>query len=209
MAPCTIPQVTAAEAPATLLDAARTIGGYAWLEERLFEILGAWVPSVAEPAVKVHLAAGSHHHAWHGALWRERLPELRDMPSEAFVVAPGKRQAVFVDALAAAATTVERLVGVYRVALPRQVATYSRHRANASPITDGPTIRALDLVLADQLADWRAGEVLVQAALTDVAMVELGAAHQGRLEALLVGGGDGGGGRESNPPDEDHPSQPL
>ncbi|MDQ1427511.1 MAG: hypothetical protein QOK39_987 [Acidimicrobiaceae bacterium] len=194
-------------APATLREAAQTIGGYVWLEERLFETLGGWVPDVAEAEVKVHLAAGSHHHAWHALLWRERLPELREMVAEGFVVPPGARESAFVDALAAAYTTVEKLVGVYRVALPRQVGIYTRHREEASPITDGPTIRALDLVLADQVADWRAGELLIQAVLTDVAMVELGAAHQARLEALWVAGG--GGGRESNPPDGDRPSQPL
>ena len=189
-----------------------------WLEERLFETLGGWVPDVAEAKVKVHLAACSHHHAWHAALWRERLPELREMVAEGFVAPPGARESAFVDALAAASTTVEKLVGVYRVALPRQFGVYTRHRAEASAITDGPTIRALDLVLADQVADWCAGEVLIQSVLTDIAMVELGAGHQARLEALWLSGGgvggggevaSGGGGRESNPPDGGRPSQPL
>lgn len=190
----------------TLVESAQVIGGYAWLEERLFEILGGWVASVAEPEVKLQFAADSHHHAWHASLWRERLPALRELAEVGFVSPAGEGEAAFVAALASSATTLERLVGVYRVALPRQVMRYSRHRAQASTVTDGPTIRALDLVVADELADWRAGEMLIQAALGTVAEVETAAAHQARLEALLVGGG---GGRESNPPDEDHPSQPL
>jgi len=190
----------------TLFEAAHVIGAYAWLEERLFEVLGGWVATVAEPEVKLRLAADSHHHAWHASLWRERLPELRELAGTEFVVPAGEQEAAFVAALAASATTLERLVGVYRVVLPRQVARYSCHRAQASTVTDGPTIRALDLVLADELTDWRAGELLVQATLGTIADVDRAAAHQARLEALLVGGG---GGRESNPPDGDRPSQPL
>ncbi len=148
------------------MDAARVIGGYVWLEERLFEILGGWVPSVGEPEVKLHLAADSLQHAWHASFWRERLPALREMEAEAFVapVGPGVEALVAALQSAASPTTIEKLAGVYRVVLPRQVAAYQSHLDQASPVTDGPTIRALHLVLADELADWQAGEVLVQGA---------------------------------------------
>jgi hypothetical protein len=193
----------------SLTGAARVVGGYVWLEERLFEILGAWVPSVAEPEVKLHLAADSQQHAWHASLWRDRLPALRELAAEEFVAPAAPLWEAGVAALRAAPTTIERLAGVYRVVLPRQVAAYQRHLEDASPVTDGPTIRALQLVLADEVADWRAGELLLQGVLGSAADVTRAAAQVARLETLLVAGVAGGGGRESNPPDGDRPSQPL
>jgi len=190
----------------SLADAARVVGGYVWLEEQLFEILGGWVPSVAEPEVKLHLAADSQQHAWHASLWRDRLPALRELDAEAFVAPAGPSLEACVAALRAAPTTIERLAGVYRVVVPRQVAAYQRHLEEASPVADGPTIRALQLVLADELADWRAGELLVQGVLGSAADVARASDEVSRLETLLVAGG---GGRESNPPDGDRPSQPL
>ena len=189
-----------------LETAAEKIGGYVWLEERLFEVLGGWVADEPKPGVKLLFAADSHHHAWHAALWRERLPELAEMPSEGFVGPGGDGLARFVATLSSSATTLERLVGVYRVAVPYLVGTYSRHLECSSPITDGPTIRTLNLVLADELTDWREGEIQIQALVAEVADVHEAAAHQARLWAILV---NGGGGRESNPPDGDRPSQPL
>ena len=70
--------------------------------------------------------------------------------------------------------------------LPRLVVTYGRHLAAASPVTDGPLIRALRLVLADEVEDWQAGERLVQRLVArphDVAAVY---ASQQRLESLVV-----------------------
>jgi hypothetical protein len=175
----------------SLVLAAQTIGGYVWLEERLFEILGGWVPAVVEPAIKLRFAAESHHHAWHASLWRDRLPELAGMAPESFVGPADEATAAFVAALAASATTLEKMVGVYRVALPRQAASYTRHRSEVSPLSDAPTIRALELVLADELTDWREGEAMVSAALltaaeVDRAEVDRADAHRARLEALLL-----------------------
>ena len=47
--------------------------------------------------------------------------------------------------------TVEKLVGVYRVLLPRKIAAYTTHLQHANPVSDGPTIRALELALHDEL----------------------------------------------------------
>ncbi|MGH9125941.1 MAG: hypothetical protein ACRDZ8_14620 [Acidimicrobiales bacterium] len=173
--------------PWSLLGAARVIGGYVWLEERLFEIVGGWVPSVPEPAVKLRFEADSHHHAWHASLWRERLPALREVEPDAFVApaTPPLEQAL--SSVAQSATTVERLVSVYRVLAPRLAVGYQRHQERASAVADGPTIRALDLVLADERRDWQEGEALVQSVLTSSVDVAHAAAWQRRLESLLVG----------------------
>ena len=73
--------------------------------------------------------------------------------------------------------------------LPRLVTSYERHLAAVAPAADGPVIRALRLVLNDEIEDWRAGERLVQRLVTrphDVAAVyEL----MQRLESAVVGAG--------------------
>ncbi len=171
--------------PLTLTAAARIIGGYVWLEERLFELLGAWVPSTPEPDVKLHLAVASHHHAWHASLWRDRLPELREIDGESFVTPPGPGLEALVALAPSAATSTERLVGLYRVLLPHQMAAYRGHLERASAITDGPTIRALTLVLADNREDRAEGERLVRS-LPDPDS-ELTASYQARLAFLLRG----------------------
>jgi hypothetical protein len=169
-----------------LVDTARIVGGYVWLEERLFETLGGWVPSIAEAEAKLHLDADSHHHAWHASLWRERLPALAEFPAEQFVAPASPAMEALVAALRASAGTIERLVGAYRVLLPRQVGMYQHHRERASAITDGPVIRALDLVLAEELNDWRRGEHLLQGLLGDAGDIQRAATRQAVFETLAL-----------------------
>ena len=42
--------------------------------------------------------------------------------------------------------TIEKLVGVYRVLIPRKIAAYTYHLNSTSRITDAPTIRSLKFV---------------------------------------------------------------
>ena len=51
--------------------------------------------------------------------------------------------------------TIEKLVGVYRVLIPRFIAAYTFHKNNTSQITDAPTIRSLTFILQDEHDDWR------------------------------------------------------
>jgi hypothetical protein len=175
--------------PLPLMDAARLIGHYRWVEARLFETMGGWAATVPEPEPKVRLSDDSLHHAWHAELWWDRLPELHDVDPGDFTVPATAGVEAFMAALARPAGTIERLVGVYRVLLPRKVAAYSAHLELASRGTDGPTIRALRLVLADERADWQHGERMIQRLLETSADVAQAARHQAQLEALLVAAG--------------------
>jgi hypothetical protein len=85
--------------------------------------------------------------------------------------------------------TIEKLVGVYRVLIPHKIAAYTYHRNNTSTITDAPTIRSLDFALADELDDWRDGEMLLQSLMETEEEVQRAAAHQARLEAIMVRAG--------------------
>ena len=176
-----------------LLELARVVGGYRWLEGRLFEVLGGWVPTTPDPELKVLLDAHAHQHAWHAELWLARLPELRELhPDE--VTAPARPAlAGVVDDLAGADDPVLRLVGAYRVVLPRLVTTYAAHLVRTAPVADAAVIRALRLVLADEQEAWRDGEAALQARLGSAEVVAAAADHQRRLEAAVVAAGGLGG----------------
>jgi hypothetical protein len=169
-----------------LEEAARRAGGHRWVEARLFEILGAWVPSTPDVDAKLLLDRHSQHHAWRAEQWWDRLPVLADVDRDGLVVAPSPQIAVFADALAALQGTVPRLAGAYRVALPRLAGAYQAHRFRANPASDQAAIRTLDLVFPDVVADWRDGEVLLQQLLTKEAEVSDAADTVRRLEWLLI-----------------------
>ena len=167
---------------------ARRAGAARWLDGRLFEILGGWVTSVAEPEVKVLLATQSAHHGWHASLWDERLPTLHDVDPASWIgPAPGVEAVVA--RLAEATGTIERLVGVHRALLPRLAAAHADHLERTSAVADGPTIRALRLVLQDEHEDQRAGERLLHRLLGTAGDVDRAATQQAAIEALLVEAG--------------------
>lgn len=142
---------------------ARRLGHYAWVEQRLFEVLGG-LAAIGGRRGELRLACLAHarHHAWHAELWRRRLPLLPGLGADVVVVAPNDSVASLLDGAAQPGSDPGAgLVGVYRVALPQLVAVYRRHLASARRVADGPVMRALDLVLADEVRDWHEGEALL------------------------------------------------
>jgi hypothetical protein len=98
----------------------------------------------------------------------------------------------FVDALTepeAPELTIEKLVGVYRVFIPRFIAAYTFHRNHTSEITDAPTIRSLTFILQDEHDDWRDGEMMLQSLIETPDEVARAAAHQSKLESLMLEAG--------------------
>jgi hypothetical protein len=158
------------------------------LERRCFEILGGWVAATADHEAKALFAEQCYHHAWHADVWAERFPAGYGHDLGAAAATPPPLVEAL-DALAAAPGPAERLVGFYRVLLPRKVVAYDRVRRASSPVADGPVLRWLELVLQDEVADWRSGEALAQAALrAEEATPAL--AWQVGLEARFVALGD-------------------
>jgi hypothetical protein len=173
-------------------ETARRVGHYKWVEMRLFEVLGGWVATVPELDVKMRLGTHCYKHAWHSELWHKRLPELREMNPERLTQPPNQEFVTFMDAVCEPESpeeTIEKLVGVYRVLIPHKIAAYTYHLNNTSTITDAPTIRSLKLVLADEMDDWRDGEMLIQSLLDSGEDARRAASHQGRLEGLIVAAG--------------------
>src|SRR6202035_3227894 len=176
----------------TVEETARRVGNYKWIEMRLFEALGGWVATVPELDVKMRLGTHCYKHAWHSELWHKRLPELREMNPERLTAPANDEVVTFMTAVAepeAADQTIEKLVGVYRVLIPHKVAAYTYHLNNTSTITDAPTIRSLKFVLADEMEDWRDGEMLIQSLLETGAEVRRAADRQAELETLLLAAG--------------------
>jgi hypothetical protein len=159
---------------------------------RLFEALGGWVATVPELDVKMRLGTHTYKHAWHAELWHKRLPELREMNPERLTQPANDEVVAFFEAMTepeGPGETIEKLVGVYRVLIPHKIAAYTYHLNNTSQITDAPTIRSLRHALDDEFEDWRDGEMLLQSLIETDEEVQRAAAHQSRLEAILVRAG--------------------
>lgn len=176
----------------TIGGAARVLGHYRWVELRLFGLLGGWAAQVPEVEVKRCLATHAHHHAWHAELWDRRLPPEGEWSAEQVTLPPGEAVVAFFDALEdaeGAGGSIEKLTGLYRVVVPRMISGYTRLLASMSPVSDGPTIRALRLAIADETEDWQEGEGLLQALLVTPGDVAASASWQARIETLLVDAG--------------------
>ena len=192
-------------------ETARRVGNYKWAEIKLFEALGGWVATVPELDVKMRLGTHCYKHAWHAELWHKRLPELREMNPDRMTVPANDAMVRFVEALTepeAPELTIEKLVGVYRVLMPHMISAYTYHRNNTSRITDAPTIRSLDFALADELEDWRDGEMLIQSLLEADDEVQRAADRVAHLEKLLLAaGGIAGPGTIGDPYAEPQPTE--
>src|SRR6266511_12624 len=120
-----------------VVESARRVGNYKWIEMRLFEALGGWVATVPELDVKLRMGTHCYKHAWHAELWHKRLPELREMNPERLTAPANDGVAAFMAAMTepeAPEQTIEKLVGVYRVLIPRKIAAYTYHLNNTSTI---------------------------------------------------------------------------
>ena len=173
-------------------ETARRVGNYKWAEIKLFEALGGWVATVPELDVKMRLGTHCYKHAWHAELWHKRLPELREMNPDRMTVPANDAMVRFVEALTepeAPELTIEKLVGVYRVFIPRFISAYTFHLNSTSQITDAPTIRSLRFILQDEYDDWRDGEMMIQSLLDSPAEVERASARQAELERIMVEAG--------------------
>jgi len=173
-------------------DSARRVGNYKWAEMRLFEVLGGWVATIPELDVKMVLGRHTYHHAWHAELWHKRLPELREMNPDRLTQPPNDEFVTFMNAIRepeAPELTIEKLVGVYRVLIPRFIAVYTYHLNGTSTITDAPTIRSLKFALQDEFDDWRDGEMLLQSLIDTPEKVERATRRQEALEKLYLASG--------------------
>jgi hypothetical protein len=161
-------------------DAARHLARHAWVERRLFEVVGRWAADTTDGEVASAFAALSHHCAWHAELLEQQVPLLHDVPREA----PSAELVAYLDAVAASGDDLERLVALARVVLPDELARYEALLRSATPVGDAPVIRAVRLVVADEQDDWRATVLLLRSRPTTDSDRQRAATHQSNVERL-------------------------
>ncbi|MGP8058156.1 MAG: hypothetical protein ACLP9C_00785 [Acidimicrobiales bacterium] len=172
----------------TIHRSAQLLGGYRWIEHRLFELTGAWAAQAPVPEIQLYLDETSARHAWRAQLWADRLPVLDGLDPDALTVPFGPAVPPLFEALASdvAEGVVQRLAGLCRVVLPRLAVTYGTHLARAVPVTDGPVIRVLRLARRDVVESWLAGEDVLERLLRRPHDAQVAATAQGVLEGLVV-----------------------
>lgn len=142
----------------TLEQAAVRHGAYRWVEQRLFELTGAWsaAPGLADGA-RIACFEASAQHAWHAELWDARLPVLSGVDPEEMARPVGPAVAPLLESLEPGAWEGDEeaagrrfLVGLSRVVLPLLLGSYRRFGEGLVAVADGPAIRALTLVVRDE-----------------------------------------------------------
>ncbi len=179
---------TSEPAPLDLHQSAELLGAYCAIERSLFELTGSLATEAETVAeIGVYLDSLSTEHAWHAERWADRLPVVSGIDAQALVVVPTVAGEVL-DELASGGQ-VEKMAGLFRVVLPRLVASYAYHEAYASAASEPPTRRALRLVLRDEAEALVAGEALVQGLLGTPEVVAAAGQTVIRLESRLVQAG--------------------
>ncbi len=139
----------------TLAETARRVGRMHWVERRCFEVVGGWVATSADPAVKALFAAQCYHHAWHADVLVERFPTGYGHDLDQASTPGGSGLTAFFDGLAEPAADAVLVARYARVLLPAKVSAYTAWQDELAPLTDGSIDRWLTIVLTDEVADWR------------------------------------------------------
>ena len=149
-------------------ELAGLVGVYCWVENRIFEVSGAWATEAGqdqgglEPALRVWCAGVSRRHGLLAASWAERLPVRAGVDAAALVTAPAGPLA---GALGAMAATPDARVGVETLVqsvFPRLRAIYGLHRRTASPVSEGSVLEVLAAAQQDLTAEISTGRGLLQ-----------------------------------------------
>ena len=146
-------------------ELAGLVGAYCWVENRIFELSGAWASDQEgglEPALRVWCAGVSRRHGVLAARWAERLPVRAGVDRAALVAAPAGPLA---GALGAMAATPDARVGagtLVQTALPRLRALYTLHRRTVSPVSEGSVQEVLTAAVQDLSDEISSGRALLQ-----------------------------------------------
>src|SRR5437879_5458441 len=167
-----------------IVDQARLVARRAWIERRLFEIVGRWSTEDGDAdAVRV-FAAEARHHAWRADRWSDLAPVLHDVDPAAHDPSTAALEAV--DALASITTTLDRITALATVVLPNIVRAYEADLASGEPVADAPLLRVLQMIVLDAKQDWGAAAQLQRSVVRTEEDSERAAATQSWLEVLLL-----------------------
>jgi hypothetical protein len=147
------------------------VGGYCWLEGRIFELTGSWTTATGDdafaPETRVFCAAASRRHGVLAERWAARLPARAGADRAALVVPPpGLPREV---AAPLSETTPGEVAGAGRrlgllvdVLLPWLAGEYGAHLAVASPVSEAPVMEVLVEARRAALAEVRGGRRLLE-----------------------------------------------
>lgn len=174
---------------------------YAWFEKRMMETALYWLASTPEWEIKEALGLHLHLDARHVDAIRTRISEMRS-PAPRMDVSPDPALDRMFDELLLAASSVEKLVGLYGVMRPALLAAYRQHQATLNPIADHPTHYLIKHILLDEAesVDWgqSALDALLSSAETQAAAARWSSHMSSFLEA--AGGVMGDQLRQGHPP---------
>ncbi|MHB8970697.1 MAG: ferritin-like domain-containing protein [Pirellulaceae bacterium] len=154
---------------------ARRVLRFFYFERRLAQALGSWTLAIPEFEVKIETGRHIFYHADAAQTLRTRLSEQEQSLKivDAYRDEPIDR---FIDEMLSAADTPELLVGVHQVVGRALSIAYRHHIDLTDPVTDAPTIRAMQRILLDY-------EPMLQWADAAVAAYVEGGVDESRLAA--------------------------
>jgi hypothetical protein len=158
-----------------LQEASARFGASCWVERQLFGLIGTWAGAPGLPdEAQVFCFEASAQHAWHAELWEARLPVLAGVDRERLARPVGPTAESLLARLAPGpgvsggddvAAGRRFLVGLARVVLPLLLVSYRELGQHLTPVSDGPAIRALTLVLRDEEEELATVQAMIDATL--------------------------------------------
>ncbi len=125
----------------TIDEQARALAAAVVIERRAFETIGRAAAAADEPAAKLVLATVSRHHGEHAVALEALLPATRDHDPAGLVGTA--------EAAADPPTPGDAPLAALEGAIAHHEATIAR----LTPVADGPMLRALTAVLAEERSD--------------------------------------------------------
>ncbi|MGK2957137.1 MAG: hypothetical protein ACSLFB_01765 [Acidimicrobiales bacterium] len=121
---------------------------YHQVELEFFRTLGDWASSTngpdLDPGQRVTFGIHARYHAWHSELWQAQLPTA----GQAFAgLSTEPFEDRFLEVIRTEKPILQRIEALYGELIPRLTGLYEAHLQGTAPMTDGPIIRVLNLVL--------------------------------------------------------------
>ncbi len=132
--------------PLDLMSSAGRLGALVWTERQLHRVVGSWAVDAEGPDAVVLFDRLAMAHAHRADVLFARLPNLRELPTDVVVVAPGPVTEGLVGRLSELTADPERLAAWADVGR-ELVAAYEDLLRRSSPVADAPLRRRLPAVV--------------------------------------------------------------